>query len=95
MNIGNGIYYSINFINLINKTNLNELGEVLKNCTGLISVDTGTMHYGLSLKVPTIAIFYQHYNVKLWAPDPKLYKSKLITENYTAQNMFENLLQII
>ncbi|MCQ2754563.1 MAG: glycosyltransferase family 9 protein, partial [bacterium] len=34
------------FINLVDKTTIYELAQVLRNCEGLISVDTGTMHLG-------------------------------------------------
>ena len=36
------------FINLVDKTTIAQLGALLANCKALISVDTGTMHLGLA-----------------------------------------------
>lgn len=61
------------FINLVNKTSIYELAQVLKNCEALISVDTGTMHFGYANNVPTVCVFYEKENIKCWAPDKNLY----------------------
>ncbi len=47
------------FINLVNKTSIKELALILQKCECLISIDTGTMHLGYAVGVPTIAIFYE------------------------------------
>ncbi len=61
------------FIDLVNKTSVYELALVLRQCCGLISVDTGTMHLGYALNIPTIAIFYERITLKCWAPDKDIY----------------------
>lgn len=61
------------FINLVKKTSLLELGKVLKDSEGLISVDTGTMHFGYSLGVKTLCLFFEKGTTHLWAPEKKIY----------------------
>ena len=43
--------------NLIGKTSLAELMAALRECSLLLTNDTGTMHLAAFLKVPTVAIF--------------------------------------
>ena len=83
------------FINLINKTSISELGSVLKNCKGLISPDTGTMHLGCAVNIPVVCIFYKKESVLQWAPDESLYKVSVITENQTAENIFNKLEELL
>lgn len=45
-----------NIINLIGKTNLKELSSVIKYAKFYIGNDTGTTHFAISLKTPSIAI---------------------------------------
>ena len=66
------------FINLVNKTSLLELGAVLKDSVGLISVDTGTMHYGYSLGVKTLCLFFENGTVHLWAPQKDIYRNTVV-----------------
>lgn len=85
-----------NFINLVNKTSILELGQVIKASQGVISVDTGTMHYAYSLSVPTVAVFYEQDKVQTWAPNSDIYNVKVVTENFSAENIsycFKNLLE--
>ena len=49
------------FINLVDKTTIAQLGALLANCKALISVDTGTMHLGLAVDVPTVCLFLYSY----------------------------------
>ena len=83
------------FINLVNKTSIPELGSVLKKCEALISVDTGTMHYGYALGVPTTAVFYEKITLPQWAPNPNVYNTVLIRENQTAENIFDKTQKLI
>ncbi len=84
------------FINLVNKTSIQELAGVIKRCNALISVDTGTMHLGYAIQVPTVCIFYKKNVIQLWAPDEKLYGNvKVISSNYSAENIFSKLEQIL
>jgi len=77
-----------NFINLVNKTSILELGAVLKGSVGLISVDTGTMHFGYANNVPTVAVFYEDFCVPIWAPKTDLYNCVVIDKNQTAETIF-------
>lgn len=61
------------FINLVDKTTIYQLAQVLKNCRALVSVDTGTMHFGYANGVKTICIFNNDDYIRYWAPDKKIY----------------------
>ena len=75
------------FIDLSNKTNIPDLAKVLKMTKGLISIDTGTMHMACAVGVPVLGIFLKVETVKKWAPKKELYKSDVIFENITAENI--------
>jgi len=86
-----------NFIDLVDKTTFSQLGALLQGSGALISVDTGTLHFALALDIPVVAIFYINTESKLkrWAPKT-IYKHKLIAgEDYSAQNIIENLYDLI
>ena len=83
-----------NFIDLTNKTSILELAKIIKNSKCLISVDTGTMHLGYSLGIPVVAVFYEQNVSQIWAPDEKLYKSILIENNQTPDNIFNKMSEI-
>ena len=68
------------FINLVNKTSLLELGAVLKDSVGLISVDTGTMHFAYSMGVKTICLFFEKGTTHLWAPQEEIYKNTVVLD---------------
>ena len=81
-------------MNLVDKTSIKQLASVLKKSNGLISVDTGTMHLGCALGIPTIAVFYEQTTISNWAPRKELYNSTLISQDQTAENIlsaFKNL----
>ena len=79
------------FINLVNKTTLLELGKVLKDSEGLISVDTGTMHFGYSLGVKTLCLFFEEGTTHLWAPQKEVYgHTFVLNEDLNVNNIFEN-----
>ncbi len=83
------------FIDLVGKTTIPVLASVLKNCECLVSVDTGTMHLGCAVDIPVVAVFYRKNTTKFWAPEPKLYKSIVISENQSADNIFNALIKIV
>lgn len=86
-----------NFINLVDKTTIAQLGALLANCKALISVDTGTMHLGLAVDVPTVCLFYIHTKEHLgaWAPEKSLYRCDVLTENITVKNIIDSLRKIV
>lgn len=75
------------FINLVNKTSLMELGAILKGSVALISCDTGTMHYGYSLGVKTVCVFFEEGTTQTWAPKKELYDVIVIDKNQSAENI--------
>ena len=78
------------FINLVNKTTLLELGKVLKDSEGLISVDTGTMHFGYSLGVKTLCLFFEEGTTHLWAPQKEIYSHTFVlNEDLNVNNIFK------
>jgi len=69
--IGRGIEKSLGIINLINKTSLVELAQVLKQCQLLVSCDSGPMHLAASVGTPVIALFRNDFPgkaAKRWGP---------------------------
>ena len=44
-------------LNLINKTTIRELANVLNHCKAFVTTDSGPMHLGVAVRVPTIALF--------------------------------------
>ena len=84
----------VSFINLVNKTSILELGAVLKGSVGLISCDTGTMHFGYSLGIPTVAVFYEAECVPVWSPRAELYNTIVVDKEQTAENIFQNFMKL-
>ena len=87
----------VNFINLVNKTTLLELGAVLKDSIGLISVDTGTMHYGYSLGVKTLCLFFERGKSYIWGPIDVYNNTTVLDKNFDVReiiNTFANLRSI-
>lgn len=83
------------FVDLTNKTTIPELAKVLRNCKALVSVDTGTMHLGYALEVPTVCLFYKAGNSEFWAPNPEIYNVKILDNNITSNNIFDTLCGIL
>jgi ADP-heptose:LPS heptosyltransferase len=83
------------FIDMTNKTSLLELAVVLKNSKGLISADTGTLHLGCALGVPTTAIFYEgNAPVSIWSPSKDLYNVSIIENNQNTENIFNEFIKL-
>lgn len=78
-------------VDLVNKTTIYELAQVIKNCTAIISVDTGTMHLSYSLDVPTIAVFYEDEKIEDWSPDSNLYNIRVLNSTTNAEILYEEL----
>lgn len=55
------------FIDMSCKTTLPQLAALISKFKTFVSVDTGPMHLGLALKIPTVSIFIQA-NHKKWGP---------------------------
>ncbi|HIU63737.1 MAG TPA: glycosyltransferase family 9 protein [Candidatus Avacidaminococcus intestinavium] len=69
------------YIDLINKTSIAQLGAVLKRSNVVISVDTGTLHLAIAVGVPVVAVFYICNELKLsqWAPK-EFYEHRLVAD---------------
>lgn len=83
-----------NFINLINKTSVTELADILKNVSGLISADTGTMHLACAVGSPVVGIFYKN-NTRGYKPDMKLYKAVIIDQNQSPSNIAQHFSDLL
>lgn len=83
------------FENFVNKTSIPELGAVLRESACLISVDTGTMHLGCAVGCPVIALFYRTKTIPIWAPNPELYNAKVISEDFSAENIFKSAMTVV
>ena len=83
------------FVDLVNKTSIYELAQVLKVCKALVSVDTGTMHLGYAVKTPVVSVFYEKITLNNWAPNPELYKAITISENQAGSNVYDKILELI
>lgn len=85
------------YIDLIGKTTIAQLGALLATCKALISVDTGTMHLGLAVDIPTVCLFYVHTKEHLaaWAPEKSLYRCEILTDNISVENIIKSLNAIV
>lgn len=83
------------FIDLVNKTSVVELAHILSLSKALISPDTGTMHLGCAVNVPTLAVFYEKNMLANWAPNPKFYNVVTISSYQTAENIYNSCLSLI
>ncbi len=77
----------VDFENLVNKTSITSLANIMKLCNVVISVDTGTMHLACAVGTPLAVVFYKPEMIAKWAPREFLYKSTIITKNYSAENI--------
>lgn len=84
----------VNYINLVGRTNLIELSNVINHSEALISVDTGTMHLGLSLGIPVVTVFYENDKIAKWAPDASLYDCRVVSGDISPQNIFNTFIQL-
>lgn len=86
--------YGCNFVDFTNKTSISQLGVLIKFCKGMISVDTGTMHLACAVKTPVAVVFYLKDYIKKWAPRKELYKSEIIIDDYSCENIVNKLYSI-
>jgi ADP-heptose:LPS heptosyltransferase len=63
----------IQIINLMNQTNLKELLEIVSNAKGIISVDTGIIHWARLFSVPNLSVMGQSDN-QLFGVESKYFK---------------------
>lgn len=75
------------FENLVNATSISSLANIMKLCKVVISVDTGTMHLACAVGAPIAVVFYKPDMIEKWAPREFLYKSIVIKDNYSTQNI--------
>jgi len=79
-----------NLIDLTDKTTLQEAALIMKNSLGVISVDTGLMHLAYAVNKEVICVFYETKKSE-FMPDSKMYKTKVIAENQTPENILNEL----
>lgn len=56
-----------NYLNLVGKTSIPELGALYKRCQAVVSVDTGSMHMACAVGAYTVALFFKD-NYHYWGP---------------------------
>ena len=71
------------------------MAQVLRNCKGLISVDTGTMHLGYANNVPTVCVFYVQDNIKAWAPNPEIYPHTILPTNLSSDGIYDSFRTLV
>lgn len=83
-----------NLVDLTGKTSIKELADIMSKSSGVISVDTGTLHLACALNKPTVALFYTE-GAKNFIPNPELYNC-VLAEDKSAENIrkcFEQVLK--
>lgn len=83
------------FVDLTNKTDFNQLAKVLTMVKGLISIDTGTMHMACAVNCPVLGIFIKPKTTNMWAPIKTLYKSDVIENDITAENIINKFYTLV
>jgi ADP-heptose:LPS heptosyltransferase len=68
-----GYRNKIKIINLMSQTNLRELLEIVSNSKGIISVDTGIIHWARLFLVPNLSVMGQSDN-KLFGAQSRFFK---------------------
>ncbi len=56
------------FIDLVQKTTINELAVILKNAHSCVTVDTGSMHLAYLVGTKTICLFFNQSMINEWVP---------------------------
>jgi ADP-heptose:LPS heptosyltransferase len=84
-----------NFIDLVDKTSILELAQLVKICKASVSVDTGTLHLSYALGVPTVAVFYDTGLISNWAPDENLYNVKVLDANSSVETIITEMENVI
>jgi ADP-heptose:LPS heptosyltransferase len=74
----NGYKNKIKIINLMNQTNLHELLELVSNAEGIISVDTGIIHWARLFLIPNLSVMGQSDNRLFGAQSPYFKLSRSI-----------------
>jgi len=65
--IMNNEFGAENYINLVGKTSIPELGALYERCQAVVSVDTGSMHMSCAVGTPTLALFFREH-FSYWSP---------------------------
>lgn len=79
------------FIDMVNKTTIVELAQLLKTVGLLISVDTGTMHLGYAVGAQTVCTFFEQNTKDYWGPSEKVYKNAKVFQNPTVDEILNAL----
>lgn len=78
------------YINLIDKTNIEELGALYKRCSFVVSVDTGSAHMSSSVGVPTLVLFFRT-DAYLWAPINTKQNSFIYNDFISAEDVLSQM----
>ena len=83
-----------NLIDFTNKTSIVDLAKIIKSSKGVISVDTGILHFACALDIPVLGVFYV-VGKSPFMPNSDIYKSDIIMENLTAENICNKFSELV
>jgi len=81
---------NLNFIDLINKTRIEELIWIIKSVKGLISVDTGTAHLATYLNIKTLWLAKDSQ----WIPDYLYKNAKRLSLNSKPADIYQEVIKL-
>ena len=84
----------VNFVDLTDVTTIKQLADILKICKTVISVDTGTMHLACAVGTPVASVFYCPEMIKKWAPRDFMYHSVVISDDFSAENIYQKAINL-
>jgi len=84
--------YFSNLVDLTNKTTILETVNYINNSVGMVSVDTGLMHFACALKTPVVCVFYET-NKSSYMPNPLIYKAVIVNKE-NAKN-YKNIISAL
>ncbi len=82
--------YNLKYLDLINKTSIEEVMSILKTTKCLISVDTGTAHLATYLNIKTLWLA----NLSQWIPDYLYNNAKNIALNSAPEVIYEETIKL-
>ena len=84
------------FLDASNKTTISRLAGIIGECKALVSVDTGSMHVGCAIKVPTMDLFFKDDVIDIWGPKNLERNSYILNFNgIEGQECFDGLNELL
>ena len=83
--------FNIDYLDLINKTDVKELVYIIKNIKSIVSVDTGTAHLATYLGKKTLWISHK----QPWVPDEIYENSANVPLTSSAETIYEEMIKML